>query len=102
MLTLVSNFLLFKCMQSEVGCLTVDCCLLREGISHMKSLCVGGLKHMLAVEHKNMVLWVFGYGSLLWKAGFEYDEKIIGYIKGYRRVFYQGGALSHTKTLQLC
>lgn len=36
-----------------------------------------------------MVLWVFGYGSLLWKAGFEYDEKRIGYIKDYHRVFYQ-------------
>lgn len=38
---------------------------------------------------KTMVLWVFGYGSLLWKAGFEYDERMIGFIKGYRRVFYQ-------------
>ncbi|KAG0554477.1 hypothetical protein KC19_12G094900 [Ceratodon purpureus] len=36
-----------------------------------------------------MVLWVFGYGSLLWKAGFEYDERMIGYIKDYRRVFHQ-------------
>jgi cation transport regulator ChaC len=36
-----------------------------------------------------MVLWVFGYGSLVWKAGFEYDKRIIGYIKGYRRVFHQ-------------
>ncbi|CAM8892309.1 unnamed protein product [Rhodiola kirilowii] len=34
-----------------------------------------------------MVLWVFGYGSLVWNPGFEYDEKIIGYIKDYRRVF---------------
>ncbi|CAM8898097.1 unnamed protein product [Rhodiola kirilowii] len=33
------------------------------------------------------VLWVFGYGSLVWNPGFEYDEKIIGYIKDYRRVF---------------
>ncbi|CAI9755564.1 unnamed protein product [Fraxinus pennsylvanica] len=34
-----------------------------------------------------MVFWVFGYGSLVWNPGFEYDEKIIGYIKDYRRVF---------------
>ncbi|KAK7812759.1 gamma-glutamylcyclotransferase 2-1 [Quercus suber] len=34
-----------------------------------------------------MVFWVFGYGSLVWNPGFEYDEKVIGYIKDYRRVF---------------
>ncbi|RYR33427.1 hypothetical protein Ahy_A10g048014 isoform A [Arachis hypogaea] len=34
-----------------------------------------------------MVFWVFGYGSLVWNPGFEFDEKIIGYIKDYRRVF---------------
>ncbi|KAG0482511.1 hypothetical protein HPP92_010595 [Vanilla planifolia] len=34
-----------------------------------------------------MVLWVFGYGSLVWNPGFDFDEKIIGFIKGYRRVF---------------
>ena len=37
-----------------------------------------------------MVLWIFGYGSLVWKAGFEYDVRLTGYIKGYKRVFYQG------------
>jgi len=34
-----------------------------------------------------MVFWVFGYGSLAWNPGFEYDEKIVGYIKDYKRVF---------------
>jgi len=34
-----------------------------------------------------MVFWVFGYGSLVWNPGFHYDEKIIGYIKDYKRVF---------------
>ncbi|GLJ48026.1 hypothetical protein SUGI_1014220 [Cryptomeria japonica] len=32
-------------------------------------------------------MWVFGYASLVWKPGFEYDEKIVGLFKGYQRVF---------------
>lgn len=41
-------------------------------------------------EERKMVFWVFGYGSIIWKAGFKYDERVPGFIKGYRRVFYQG------------
>ncbi|KAI3968322.1 hypothetical protein MKW92_052311 [Papaver armeniacum] len=34
-----------------------------------------------------MVLWVFGYGSLVYNFGFDYDEKVVGFIKGHKRVF---------------
>ena len=34
-------------------------------------------------------LWVFGYGSLIWRPGFEYDEKRIATVAGYRRSFCQ-------------
>lgn len=34
-----------------------------------------------------MVLWVFGYGSLVWNPGFEFDEAILGYIKDHTRAF---------------
>jgi cation transport protein ChaC len=34
-------------------------------------------------------LWIFGYGSLCWKADFPFDEKIVGHVTGWRRYFAQ-------------
>ncbi|KAK7195650.1 ChaC-like protein [Novymonas esmeraldas] len=38
----------------------------------------------------NTTFVVFGYGSILWKQNFDYDAEYETYIKGYKRVFYQG------------
>lgn len=35
-------------------------------------------------------LWIFGYGSLMWRPDIPFDERRIGYIDGWIRRFYQG------------
>lgn len=34
--------------------------------------------------------WIFGYGSLIWRAEFAFDERRAGYIEGWARRFWQG------------
>ena len=34
-------------------------------------------------------LWIFGYGSLCWKADYPCEETFVGRVRGYRRLFAQ-------------
>ncbi|XP_066995897.2 putative glutathione-specific gamma-glutamylcyclotransferase 2 [Anabrus simplex] len=42
-------------------------------------------------------LWVFGYGSLCWHPGFEYDKSLTGFVRGWARRFWQGN-ITHRGT----
>ncbi|KAI1895484.1 hypothetical protein AGOR_G00106740 [Albula goreensis] len=35
-------------------------------------------------------LWIFGYGSLVWKPDFKFKRSSVGYIQGYKRRFWHG------------
>jgi cation transport regulator ChaC len=36
------------------------------------------------------VSWIFGYGSLIWRPTFRFDERRSGWIEGWARRFWQG------------
>ncbi|KYQ90838.1 PUA domain-containing protein [Tieghemostelium lacteum] len=48
---------------------------------------------------EELLVYLFGYGSLMWRPGFKYVRKFNAYIKRYKRVFYQGST-DHRGTVE--
>ncbi|XP_068801983.1 glutathione-specific gamma-glutamylcyclotransferase 1 isoform X2 [Struthio camelus] len=47
-------------------------------------------------------LWIFGYGSLVWRPGFEFTSRKVGFIRGYSRRFWQGDTFHRGSAKTAC
>lgn len=45
---------------------------------------------MQRASNAGRAVWLFGYGSLIWRQGFPYKEARRAYIRGWERRFWQG------------
>ena len=48
------------------------------------------MSETIGVEMSEAPLWIFGYGSLVWRPAFPHAERHPGYVSGYYRRFWQG------------
>lgn len=56
----------------------------------MKSISLMNAYVASLLQDDKPLIWIFGYGSLMWHPGFKYETMTKGCLEGYSRKFYQG------------
>ena len=60
----------------------------RRELKHQRSACA----EAYSVHDDWDDIWIFGYGSILWRQGFAFERSIVGYVKGHVRRFHLADA----------